>query len=69
MKGMNQHRFSLTAGIIFLLIALGHLLRIVFNLTFVVQHISVPMWASGLAVVIMGHLGYEGLRLAKKSHL
>jgi len=25
------------------------------------------MWASGIAVVIMGYLAYEGFRLARKS--
>jgi hypothetical protein len=64
---MSQRTFSLIASVVFGLIALGHVLRIVFNLSFVVQDISVPMWASGLAVVIMGYLAYEGFRLARKS--
>ena len=63
---MNQHTFPLTAGVVFLLIALGHLLRIVFSVTFVVQVISVPMWASVVAMIIMGYLAYEGFQLAKK---
>jgi hypothetical protein len=66
---MSQRTFSLIASVVFGLIALGHVLRIVFNLSFVVQDISVPMWASGLAVVIMGYLAYEGFRLARKSSL
>ena len=64
---MSQRTFSLIASLVFGLIALGHVLRIVFNLSFVVQDISVPMWASGIAVVIMGYLAYEGFRLARKS--
>ena len=64
---MSQRTFSLIASVVFGLIALGHVFRIVFNLSFVVQDISVPMWASGLAVVIMGYLAYEGFRLARKS--
>ena len=58
--------FSLTAGVVFLLIALGHILRVAFGLSFVVQEIPVPMRASGLAVVFMGFLAYEGFRLGKK---
>jgi len=65
---MSQHAFLLTAGVIFLLIALGHLFRIVFGLPFVVRDIAVPMWASGVAMVIMGYLGYEAFRLARKPH-
>jgi hypothetical protein len=64
---MNQKAFSLTAGVVFLLIALGHVLRIVLGLSFMVQDLSVPMWASWIAVVIMGYLAYEGFRLAGKS--
>jgi hypothetical protein len=58
----------MVAGIIFLLIALCHLVRVVFGVTFVVQSISVPMWASGIAFVIRGYLAFEAFRLARKSH-
>ena len=63
---MTQHAFSLAAGIIFLLIALGHLFRIVFALPFVVQEISIPLWASGIAVLIAGFLSYEGFHYARR---
>ena len=66
---MSQYAFSLTAAIVFLLIALGHVLRVLFRVTFVVYEIPVPMWASGIAVVVMGFLAYEGFRLAGKSHV
>lgn len=65
--GMNQRTFSFVAGVVFGLIALGHALRIVFNLSFVVQGISIPMWASWVAIVVMGYLAFEGFRLARKS--
>lgn len=64
---MSQHLFSLVAGVVFGLMALAHVLRIVFGVSLVVNDISIPMSASGLAVVIMGYLAYEGFRLAKKS--
>ena len=63
---MSQRTFSLIAGVVFLLIALGHVLRIVLGWSVMVQDLSVPMWASGLAIVIMGYLAYEGFRLARK---
>lgn len=63
---MKQHAFTLTAAVIFLLIALGHLLRIILSVTFLVHGISVPMWASGFAAIITGYLAYEGFQLAKK---
>ena len=64
---MSQGTFSLIAGVVFLLITLGHALRIVLSWSFMVQDFSIPMWASGFVVVIMGYLAYEGFRLARKS--
>jgi hypothetical protein len=64
---MSQKAFSLAAGLLFLLIALGHVLRIVFGLSLVVQGVTVTMWASAIAVVVTGYLAYEGIRLARKS--
>jgi hypothetical protein len=64
---MSQRTFSLVAAVVFGLIALGHVLRIVLGWSFIVQDFAVPMWASGLAVVILGYLAYEGFRLARKS--
>lgn len=64
---MSQKTFSLTAGVVFLLIALGHVFRIVFGLVWVVEGRTVPMWASMVAVLLTGYLAYEGFRLGKKS--
>ena len=64
---MSQHLFSLVAGTVFGLVALAHVLRIVFGWSVTIQDFSVPMWASGLAVVVMGYLAYQAFRLARKS--
>src|SRR5260370_16980284 len=45
---MSQRTFSLVAGVVFDLIALGHVLRLVLGWSFVVQDFSVPIWASSL---------------------
>ena len=64
---MSHKTFSLVVGVVFLLIAVGHLLRVVFGATFVVQGMTVPMWPSVLAVLVMGYLAFEGFRLSSKS--
>ena len=64
---ISQRIFSLIATGVFGLIALGHVLRIVFGVSLVVNNISIPMWGSGLAFLVMGYLAYEGFRLARKS--
>ena len=64
---MSQHAYLLVAGPVFGLIALGHVARLIFRVSFVVQDISIPMWGSAFAVVVMGFLAYQGFRLARKS--
>jgi hypothetical protein len=64
---MSQRSFSLIVGVVFLLIALGHLVRVVLGATLVVAGVSVPMWPSVLAVIVMGYLAYEGFQLSSKS--
>ena len=63
---MSQRVFSLTAGVVFLLIALGHILRVAFDLSFIVQEIPVPMWASVLAVIFMGRSCVRGLSVRQE---
>jgi hypothetical protein len=64
---MSPKSFSLTAGIIFLLIALGHIFRVVFGAEIIVEGRTIPLWASWVALIIAGYLAYEGLRLSQKS--
>ena len=64
---MSQRTFSLVAGVVFGLVALAHVLRIAWGWSIVIQDLSVPMWASWIAVIVMGYLAYEGFRLARKS--
>jgi hypothetical protein len=65
-KTMSHRTFSLTAGVVFLLIALGHLLRFALGATFVVEGIAIPMWPSILAVILTGYLAFEGFRLSSR---
>ena len=63
---MSPKTFSLTAGVVFVLVAIGHALRVIFAAEWTMQGRAVPMWASWVAVVIAGYLAYEGFRLSKK---
>jgi CHASE2 domain-containing sensor protein len=63
---MNQKVFSLVAGLIFLVVALAHALRLVFGWHVMLQGWSVPVWVSWIAFLISGFLGYEGLRLSRR---
>jgi hypothetical protein len=63
---MSEKMFSLIVGIVFLLFAIGHLARVFFGMSFVVQDFAVPMWASAVAVVIAAFLSYEGFHFSRK---
>ncbi len=64
---MSEKAFSLAAAIVFLLIAAGHLLRILFRVPFAVFDVPVPIWPSLVAVIVAGFLSYEGFHFARRS--
>lgn len=62
---MTQNVYALVAGVVFLLIALAHLARVAFGVPVVIYEVHIPMWASLLAVVLMGYLSYEGFHFGR----
>ncbi len=64
---MSQKTFSLVAGLIFLLIAVMHVLRLASKWDVVLNGWSVPMWVSAVAIVIAAYLAFEGLKLGRRS--
>ena len=63
---MNQKIFLLTTGVIFSLIAAGHLLRVIFGWKVTVDGEVIPTWVSWLALFLAAYLGFEGFRLSKR---
>jgi hypothetical protein len=64
---MTQKTFSLVASVIFLLIALGHLSRLVFKVSVLLGGWAVPFWVNWVALLVFAYLALEGFRLGKKS--
>ena len=62
---MNRSTFSLLAGIIFLIVAVAHVLRLVFKWEVIVTGWQVPMWVSVVAFVIAAYLAYESFQMRK----
>ncbi|MBI2100003.1 MAG: hypothetical protein HYT48_01535 [Candidatus Vogelbacteria bacterium] len=62
---MNHKTYFKTAGIIFLAIALMHLLRLVYGWEAVIGGTIVPVWASWVALIIGAYLGFKGLKFGK----
>lgn len=63
---MNIKTFAKVSGVIFLIIAILHLLRLVLQWDAAIGGWDVPMWLSIAALFIAGYLGYQGVRLSKK---
>jgi hypothetical protein len=64
---MRQKIFSLVVGLIFLLIAVMHGLRLAFRWEVVLNGWSVPTWVSAVALLVAAYLAFEGLKLGKRS--
>jgi hypothetical protein len=64
---MSKDAFSRLAGVIFLIVAVVHALRFVFQWQVIVAGWQVPMWLSAVAIVVATYLAYEGLRTRKRS--
>jgi hypothetical protein len=64
---MTHKTFPLVASLIFLIIALGHLSRLVFKVSVMFGGWAVPFWVSWVAALVFAYLALEGFRLAKKS--
>ncbi len=63
---MNGRTYALVTGVVFLVIAVLHLLRLIFGWQAAIGGGSVPMWASWVALLIAGYLMYEGFRLGRR---
>jgi hypothetical protein len=64
---MSHKTFSLVSGLIFLLAALIHVLRLAFGWQAVLGGWNVPIWVSWIALPIAGFLALEGFVLSRKS--
>lgn len=64
---MNHKNFSLVAGLIFLVVAVLHVLRLAMGWHAVFADWTIPMWISWIAIPIAGFLAYEGLILSRRS--
>ena len=63
---MDQRTFAFTAGLIFGLIALVHLVRICFGWSIVIESWSIPIWISWIGFIIASGLAYFGLRTVRR---
>ena len=61
---MNQKHFALISGLLFAIMAIGHILRIMQGWDIIVNGSAVPIVASWIGFFIAAILAFIGLRLA-----
>ncbi len=64
---MTQQTYSLTTGVIFLAIAILHLVRLVLGWRVFIAGAAMPLWASWMALIFAGFLAYQGIGLSRRA--
>ena len=59
--------YVLIATIFFWLATVVQLLRLLLRWTVVVSGVNIPLWLSGIAVIIVGSLAIAGMRVLSRS--
>jgi hypothetical protein len=62
---MTVRTYALTSSLIFFLVAVLHLLRLIWQWDVVIGSWPFPLWASIVAVPVAGFLSYAGFRLSR----
>ena len=61
---MDQRTYNIVTAALFLVIAVLHLLRVIFGWPARIGGLDIPLWASWLAILVTGGLAYFGFRLS-----
>ena len=62
---MNQKTFTVTAGIVFVIVAVLHVMRLFFGWEAIIGGWHVPLWISWLALAASGYLAYTAFTLGR----
>jgi hypothetical protein len=61
-KSVDKKAYNTITAVLFLVIAVSHLLRIIFGWSAQIGGLDIPVWVSWLALVVCGTLAYFGFR-------
>ncbi len=64
---MNHRMFELVSSVVFLLIAIGHVIRVLLRAPVVAEGFTVPVWWSAVIAVFFACLAWQGFRLWRAS--
>ena len=63
---MRHGAFLLVCSSLFTLIAVVHVLRLMYGWRVTLGEWTIPVWVSWVGLLIAGYLAYEGFRLTRK---
>ena len=61
---MDQRAYNTITAVVFLIVAVLHLLRVILGWPARIGDLDIPLWASWLAILVTGALAYCGFRLS-----
>jgi hypothetical protein len=64
---MSKSTYFLVSGLIFLVVAVVHGLRMFFKWEVIIGGWQAPLWASAAGFVVAAYLAFEGFRLSRSS--
>ena len=64
---MGHKNYCVASGVLFSLVALAHLLRIVYGVPVQVDEIAIPMFASWIGLIVPGSLALWAFRTSRES--
>jgi hypothetical protein len=62
---LNRNNYTTVTATLFLIVAIMHLLRIIFGWQVEIGGLSIPFWVSWLGVLVDGALAYFGFTLKR----
>jgi tellurite resistance protein TehA-like permease len=63
---MNARTYAALSSVIFFLVALLHLLRVIWHWNVTIDGWNVPDWVSIVGVIVAGFLSFQGFRLYRQ---
>lgn len=64
---MGHRNYCVVSGVLFSLVALAHLLRILYGMSIQVDEYAVPMFASWMGLIVPAGLAFWAFRISQES--
>ena len=64
---MNKKSFSSAVGVLFLIIAALHGLRLIYGWSAAIGGFEIPFWLSRVALIVAGCFSYIGFKLSRNA--